>query len=60
MSYLTVAEFIARAPDYAPRDANGDYDTARIEAAIDDAAGIIGAYLPELLAPDYLLLAFLF
>lgn len=52
MTYITASEFLTRAGDHVPRDANGDPDTTRIEAAIEDAAGVIQAYLPELLADD--------
>lgn len=52
MTYITVSEFLTRSGDHVPRDANGDPDTTRIEAAIEDAAGVIRAYLPELLADD--------
>lgn len=52
MTYLTVSEFVQRAGDYVPRDDAGEVNTARIQAALEDAAGVIRAYLPELLTED--------
>lgn len=49
VTYITTAEFVIRAGTHVPRTETGETDTARIEAAIEDAAGVIRSYIPELL-----------
>ena len=48
MTYLSVAELTLRDEDALPRNEDNTVNTGAVQAALDDASGIVRIYLPEL------------
>jgi len=52
MIYLDYDSFVVREGDKLPLNNNGDIDTPRVMASLEDASGIVRTYLPELTSED--------
>lgn len=52
MVYLSFEEFVLREGAKLPLMDDGGIDSARVNAALEDASGVIRTYLPDLLADD--------